>query len=224
MSLLKHHDVWLALETSTPSASLALDVQGARYETVIEGVGLHAQRILPEIQSMLMLAGCKIQDINAIVFGCGPGSFTGLRVACSVAKGLAFARQLPLYPVNSLLNIASQHFQTQGENVPVLTMIDARMQQWYWAYYPDASQLLSIMPQVTGIDKMISTVTQDVPMHCTGTGLALYESLCKHHAHYEHRDPSAGHALNIVQKYGIEPTTAQEALPVYIRDQVTHGG
>ena len=101
----------LAFDTSTHRATIALKVNG-RLETLSQdGVSTHAKNILPLIDSLIKKCNISFNALDGIVFGAGPGSFTGLRVACSVAKGLAYACDLPLYPVSTLLAIAycTQH-------------------------------------------------------------------------------------------------------------------
>ncbi len=82
------------------------------------------------VDSTLREAGCNLRDLNEIAFGAGPGSFTGLRIACGVAQGLALGAQLPVRAVSSLLALA----QASGEN-SVVAALDAKMHEVYWAAY-----------------------------------------------------------------------------------------
>jgi tRNA threonylcarbamoyladenosine biosynthesis protein TsaB len=124
----------LAIETSSELASCAL----LRGETVIsrvsEGVRTHSQSILPMVQELLAEAGIGLKDCDAIAFGSGPGSFTGVRTACGIAQGLAFGGGLPVVPVVTLDAMALACHQQHGAG-EVLAVLDARMGEVYWAQY-----------------------------------------------------------------------------------------
>jgi tRNA threonylcarbamoyladenosine biosynthesis protein TsaB len=96
--------MWLALDTATDRASVALGVIGAvAIEETIGGARRHAASLIPAIQSLLQRAGASLDDLEGIVLSDGPGSFTGLRVGASVAKALVQARGLQLWTAPSLL-------------------------------------------------------------------------------------------------------------------------
>jgi tRNA threonylcarbamoyladenosine biosynthesis protein TsaB len=120
----------LAIETSTEHLSLAV----ARGDEILEStqaVGQrHAELILPEIGRLLAAAGSGIASLTAVVFGAGPGSFTGLRIACGVAQGLALARGLPVLGVGTLEALAEQSGAER-----VVACLDARMGEVYHAAY-----------------------------------------------------------------------------------------
>ena len=128
----------LAIETSTENASVAVSFEGKFYSEEYLGAQSHAQCILPAINQLLEKIDITFSDLDGIVFGRGPGSFTGLRVACSLAKGLAYAQNLPVYPVSTLDAIrAAVLFENEsiGSRASVvLALIDARMNQVYWSY------------------------------------------------------------------------------------------
>lgn len=118
----------LALDTSTDACTAAVWVDGAvheQFEFVQQSV-----RILPMVDAVLAEAGIALKQLDAIAFGRGPGSFTGLRIAAGVVQGLAFGADLPVVPVSSLAALA------QGQNAArVLAAFDARIQQVYWGAY-----------------------------------------------------------------------------------------
>jgi tRNA threonylcarbamoyladenosine biosynthesis protein TsaB len=124
----------LALETSTELASVALlhGAQLTRRQTA--GVQSHSQTVLPMVASLLEEAGIALSDCELIAFGCGPGSFTGVRTACAIAQGLAFGAGLPLAPVVTLEAMAEACRLSNGA-VDVLAVLDARMNEVYWAQY-----------------------------------------------------------------------------------------
>jgi len=119
----------LALDTSTEACSVALWLDGEARE-LFELAGQHSERILPMVDALLTEAGLKLTQLDALAFGRGPGSFTGLRIGAGVAQGLAFGAGLPVVPVSSLAALA------QGQDADqVLAALDARMRQVYWGAY-----------------------------------------------------------------------------------------
>lgn len=124
----------LALDTSTEYLSLALQLDGAslRYD-VLAGQS-HSQQVLPQIRALLDEANIKLADLDGIAFGAGPGSFTGVRIACGVAQGLAFGANLPVVGVNTLMALAESSFQENATN-KVIACLDARMGEIYHAAY-----------------------------------------------------------------------------------------
>ncbi|MBI3546229.1 MAG: tRNA (adenosine(37)-N6)-threonylcarbamoyltransferase complex dimerization subunit type 1 TsaB [Gammaproteobacteria bacterium] len=119
----------LALDTSTEACSVAL----AHDNTTIERFEVgqqHSGRVLLMVQDVLAEAGMTLTQLDAIAFGCGPGSFTGLRISAGVVQGLAFGANLPVVSISSLAALA------QGvDAIKILTAFDARMNQVYWAAY-----------------------------------------------------------------------------------------
>jgi tRNA threonylcarbamoyladenosine biosynthesis protein TsaB len=132
----------LAIETSSELASCALfnsaATPAAASATVLSretaGVRTHSQSVLPMVQELLREAGVKLADCDAIAFGAGPGSFTGVRTACGVAQGLAFGAGLPVLPMVTLEALAEACRARTGAT-EVLAVLDARMGEVYWAQY-----------------------------------------------------------------------------------------
>jgi len=128
----------LAIETSSELASCALFNSGAASAQVLvretSGVRTHSQSVLPMVQELLREAGVKLADCDAIAFGAGPGSFTGVRTACGVAQGLAFGAGLPVLPMVTLAAMAEACRERTGAT-EVLAVLDARMGEVYWAQY-----------------------------------------------------------------------------------------
>ena len=124
----------LAFDTSTEHLSVAV-LHGERL-LAHNGVGgaQASTTLLPLIQQLLGEAGLALAELDAIVFGRGPGSFTGLRTACSVAQGLAFGADVPLLPVDTLLAVAEEARHAFGAQ-QVVAVLDARMDQLYAARY-----------------------------------------------------------------------------------------
>lgn len=136
----------LALETSGSLCSVALvsrrekgGVSVSRLEH--DAVGEHAERLLPMVDQLLAEGGLGRNDLSAVAFGQGPGGFTGLRVACGVAQGVAFALQIPVVPVVSLMAVAQRDHDSAGADSAAAVRVvvqDARMGEIYLAAYaPD---------------------------------------------------------------------------------------
>jgi tRNA threonylcarbamoyladenosine biosynthesis protein TsaB len=132
----------LAIETSSELASCALfnsDATPADASVPVlaresSGVRTHSQSVLPMVQELLREAGIKLSDCDAVAFGAGPGSFTGVRTACGVAQGLAFGAGLPVLPMVTLEAMAEACRGRTGAT-EVLAVLDARMGEVYWAQY-----------------------------------------------------------------------------------------
>lgn len=126
----------LALDTATGLCSVAVSARGRIAEAAEEAGHRHSQRLLPMVDALLADERIDLAQIDAIAFGAGPGSFTGLRIACSVAQGLGWARDVPLVPVGNLAALAHVAFERAGPGANrVLVAIDARMNEVYWAAY-----------------------------------------------------------------------------------------
>jgi tRNA threonylcarbamoyladenosine biosynthesis protein TsaB len=124
----------LAIDTSTTLASVALLRDGLIISRESSGVQTHSQMILPLLQELLEEAGIKLAQCDAIAFGAGPGSFTGVRTACGIAQGLGFGANLPLVTVGTLETMAEACRESYGA-IDVLTVLDAQMGEVYWAQY-----------------------------------------------------------------------------------------
>jgi tRNA threonylcarbamoyladenosine biosynthesis protein TsaB len=129
----------LAIETSSELASCALLNGAAAPDSPVlsresSGVRTHSQSILPMVQELLREAGIVLADCDAIAFGAGPGSFTGVRTACGVAQGLAFGANKPVLPLVTLEAMAEACRARTGAS-DVLAVLDARMNEVYWAQY-----------------------------------------------------------------------------------------
>lgn len=126
----------LALETSADACSAALWVDGAvtgRYE---EAPRRHVELILPMVQEVLAEGGTAMSALDAVAFGAGPGSFTGVRIAVSAAQGFGLAAGLPLVPVSSLAALAARAARALGGEVRrVFVAQDARMGEVYAGAY-----------------------------------------------------------------------------------------
>lgn len=163
----------LAIETSADLASAALLRNGVLTVHESAGVANHSQTILPIVQALLSDAGIALADCDAIAFGSGPGSFTGVRTACGIAQGLAFGAELPLLPTVTLLALARACHEQSGAT-DVLAIIDARMGEVYWAQYrfgAGADWQTIVEPALSSAADVAPVGT---PVAC-GNGLKVYE-------------------------------------------------
>lgn len=122
----------LAIDTATEAITVALLKGEEAYLKREVGYGAHSQHAIPFIDALLKEADLELNEIDAIAFGAGPGAFTGLRVACGIAQGLGWAREIPLIPVS---NLAATAFSLEGSGIGtkgrVLSALDARMHACY---------------------------------------------------------------------------------------------
>ena len=211
----------LAIETSSELASVAL----LRGETVISrmssGVRTHSQSVLPMIQELLAEAGIALKDCDAIAFGSGPGSFTGVRTACGIAQGLAFGGKLPVVPVVTLDAMALACHQQHGAG-EVLAVLDARMGEVYWAQYRcvDGAALETVLPPALSAPEAVQP--QGAPVAC-GNGLSAYAAAFAGGGHAE----VMPHAEQVAQLAALafaagQTVTAAEAQPLYLRNKIAY--
>ena len=124
----------LAFDTSSTTCSVALLLNDEIIEKNQTALMQQAQLIFPMIDTLLKSKNLKINQLDGIAFGCGPGSFTGVRIATSVAQGLAYAAKLPLIPVSSLAALAQAAYEDLRWEKLVVA-VDARIQEIYWGAF-----------------------------------------------------------------------------------------
>ena len=216
----------LAIDTSTEFLSLALWLNGRVLSRDIHAGQTHSQQILPTLRELLDEAQLELKALDGIAFGAGPGSFTGLRIACGVAQGLAFGANLPVVAVSTLQALAQQSVADK-----VIACLDARMGEIYYAAYEkknndwievNAPALFKPeeAPKVTGSDWV-----------GVGTGWLVYPDILQNVYGEQLREmPKPDHnshpkALSIAElalptfKAGLA-RPAHEAAPIYIRNKV----
>lgn len=124
----------LAFETTTSACSVALSYQGEIKESFKLAPQRHAELILPTIDQLLREAGIKLNQLDVICIGHGPGSFMGARIAVGVAQGLAFGADLPVIGISTLQILAQTAYQLT-QRPEIITAWDARMNAIYWGVY-----------------------------------------------------------------------------------------
>lgn len=127
----------LAIETSTDACSVALYRNGEIQERCEIAPRRHNQVLFAMLQEILPSGRLSEHGIEAVAYGCGPGSFTGLRIATSAVQGLAFANDLPAVAVSTLACLVQRAFREQKaeEGDHVLALIDAKINEIYWAHF-----------------------------------------------------------------------------------------
>ncbi len=220
----------LALDTATEACSAALLIDGEWRERYVVAPRGHARLLLPMLDELLDEADLKPVQLDAIAFGRGPGSFTGVRIATSVAQGIAFAAELPVLPVSTLAALACAALQATTEK-RILAAIDARMGEIYWAAYArDATALPQLLGEELVAAALSVQVALDVPWYGVGSGWAAYEEELRAQfgAALSGLDNQAlPHAAQIAQLAARDfaaglAVSAEQALPVYLRNQVAH--
>jgi tRNA threonylcarbamoyladenosine biosynthesis protein TsaB len=154
----------LAIETSTDACSAALLNDSALHEEFQIAPQQHTKIILPMIDKLMQQAKLDLKNLDAIAFGYGPGSFTGVRLAASIAQGLGLGANLPVIKISSLRALAQQVFNKE-KATKVLVAQDARMQEIYFGSYNlDANQIM----QEAELDKLVSAETLPLPKEKNG--------------------------------------------------------
>ncbi|MGO1500516.1 MAG: tRNA (adenosine(37)-N6)-threonylcarbamoyltransferase complex dimerization subunit type 1 TsaB [Marinobacter sp.] len=137
----------LALDTSSEGCSAALFVDGnviEKFEVAPRG---HTRLLMPMVRELLAEQGFKPKDLDALAFACGPGSFTGVRIATGVVQGLAWGLGLPVVPVSSLETVALGAIEALhvGEGEGIAVAFDARMSELYWGCFQNRSDLPELL-------------------------------------------------------------------------------
>jgi tRNA threonylcarbamoyladenosine biosynthesis protein TsaB len=215
----------LAIDTCTEMCSAAVRVGGRVFSRAVPTQRGHSDLILNMIDEVLLESEATLSDIDALVFGRGPGGFTGVRVGVGVAQGIAFAKSLPVIPISTLAATAQVAIdQYQAENV--IVALDARMGEIYTAQYQANSGLAKAISEETVCPpEALSVSGSDI--FAAGTGWSQYEILqAKYSAYIKHQDgtllPTAEAMLKLALPMAEagETMAAHAAVPVYLRDNV----
>ncbi len=209
----------LAFDTSTESMSVAVRHGDAVLERASAGGAQASATLIPLIQSLLAEAGLSLRELDAIAFGRGPGSFTGLRTACSVAQGLGFGAGVPLLPIDTLQAVAEEARHRFGAQ-QVLALLDARMNQVYCAAYDFGADPAAVVaePQLLAPEDVI------VPpgFVLAGNAFEAYGERLPTAAARHTLLPSAAAMLRLAPALlsAGRTVTPADAWPLYVRDKV----
>ncbi len=218
----------LAIDTATEQCSVALLYGNEHRERCVPTQRGHADMILPMVQEVMAEAGMSISQLDAIAFGRGPGSFTGVRIAIGVAQGLAYATHLPLLPISDLAAVAQQGAPQLTAEAQVLVCMDARMSEVYSGVFSlNADGLMSpIDAEQVCPPERVSVAASRLSL-ALGTGFRAYPILSERYAGLTLHANALPRAVEVAQlavrdwQAGLA-VSAELAAPVYLRDQVVH--
>jgi tRNA threonylcarbamoyladenosine biosynthesis protein TsaB len=225
----------LAVDTSTDACSLALLKDGQIHSDHRHLPREHTQNILPMVEAMVNNHGIALSDLDGLIVGAGPGSFTGLRIAFGVVQGLAFAVDKPVAAVSTLSALAiraerlvkeaglvNSGRQTQLE---ILATVDARMNELYWAKYELTTEGLSALTDAS-VSSADSINTENL-LCAIGTGLVYQNQLPVSDALnsaliYAEERPRAEDLIRFALEYSKDVLwqRADEIEPLYVRNDV----
>jgi tRNA threonylcarbamoyladenosine biosynthesis protein TsaB len=219
----------LALDTATSACSAALLSDAAALTREIETERGHAEHILAMIDAVLMEGGIELRDVDALAFGRGPGAFTGVRLAASVAQGLAFGAELPVVAVSDLSAVAQRAFDLDTRLQHVLVCNDARMQEVYWACFERGQTGLAHLrgaEHVSGVAGIALPEAWRGRIGGAGRGFRIYPQIAANMNLTGVWDELLPRAVEIARLAWREvlagrTCSAEEAIPVYLRDDVT---
>jgi len=217
----------LALDTCTESCSAALLYNGEVFEQVEMTQRGHSDLILGMMDALFKQAGTTISTVDAIAFGRGPGSFTGVRVGVGVTQGIAFARDIPVIPISTLLAVAQDAADSlDADNIAVA--MDARMGEIYCASYQRKEGIVELIGSERVCPPEQFKPNSDQLWVGVGTGWREYDSILRENfagnldkVVFEHY-PNASVMIKLaeIEADAGRMIAADKALPVYLRDNV----
>ncbi|RXJ74761.1 tRNA (adenosine(37)-N6)-threonylcarbamoyltransferase complex dimerization subunit type 1 TsaB [Veronia nyctiphanis] len=218
----------LAVDTATENCSVALKVGNDIITRCEMAPREHTTKILPMVDDVLSEAGVALNELDALAFGRGPGSFTGVRIGIGIAQGLAFGADLPMVGVSTLVAMAQQVYRrTSGEQVT--SAIDARMNEIYVGQFSlkaDGDWEV-ITPEAVLHPENFSPLVTEGEWQVAGSGWQAYPdlaerlnlSISKEGVLFPESEDMV-HLAEFALRRG-EAVAAEEASPIYLRDTVT---
>jgi tRNA threonylcarbamoyladenosine biosynthesis protein TsaB len=171
----------LALDTATENCSAALWIDGNLVQRELEAERGHAELILGMIDELLRESQTALASLDAIAFGRGPGSFTGVRLAASITQGLAFGAGVPVVPISDLRAVAQRASEIDVASQRLLVCNDARMQEVYWSCFERGVDGLMLPVGGEHVTRAADVQLPDgwaaKPVSGAGRGFAAYEDL-----------------------------------------------
>ena len=221
----------LAIETSGEACSVALSWSGNVLQRHQQAPLLHAELLLPAVRGLLDEAGVSLNQLDAIVFGRGPGSFTSLRIGIGVVQGLAWGAELPVVPVSSLAAVAQQLVWNcsapLGFPAHILVAVDARMNEvFHCTYAVDVlGSLQELSPEEVSPPSSVHAIDPGSTT-AAGNGFERYPELGAlgrgFRGVHASLQPMASALLPLAEHWlrMHPPLPAAQAQPVYVRNQV----
>jgi tRNA threonylcarbamoyladenosine biosynthesis protein TsaB len=220
----------LALETATDRCSVAVSAGGVVAARVDDRPRVHAGRVLGMVDECLAQAGLTLRALDAIAFGRGPGSFTGVRIGAGVVQGLALGVDCPVVPVSTLAAhaVAARRRHDAGR---VAVCVDARMDECYWGLYVVGAggRVRTVAADALAAPSELA-LPEDEDWFAVGTGWRRWPELAARLAPAAGVDaellPEAVDLLDLAAEAVVagRSVSAESALPVYLRDEVAWQG
>ncbi|MCX8522005.1 MAG: tRNA (adenosine(37)-N6)-threonylcarbamoyltransferase complex dimerization subunit type 1 TsaB [Rhodoferax sp.] len=229
----------LAFDTSADVMSLAVARDDGKacglWQMQGQGGAKASSSLIGSVLDLLKKADLALTELDAICFGCGPGYFTGLRTACAVAQGLALGAKVPVLPINSLLALAeaARHSHlAQASHLGICAMLDARMDEIYFQRFDYAPagwtavhSARLLRPQDLTLNAAPGAPDATVSLVAAGNVFAVYADRLHGIApavQRIHALPQATAMLRLAPQLlaAGQAVTAQQALPVYVRNKV----
>lgn len=225
----------LAIDTSTDACSVAVLCNGELHEQVALEPRAHARLCLPMVKALMKQSGLTLKELDAIAFGRGPGSFTGVRIASSITQGLAYSLSLPVVPVSTLAAMAFQfahkvHYPPEElSDQHVIAILDARMNEVYAAmfttsYADQQVEIIEVRAETVLAPESISV--PEVAFSIIGSGLSYkyrMTELCSAALNCDqHIRPQADAIARLGARYLSQGQNvpAGQAQPVYLRNEL----
>lgn len=193
----------LALDASTDACSAALYADGQIFEQFQLAPKAHTRLLLPMIDALRQEAGVCMAEVDAFAFGCGPGSFTGVRIACSVVQALSFGLDRPVIPVSTLRALAQGAYRMSGVT-EVLATLDARMSEIYAGLF-EVNSLGIMQPTSAEWVSAIAQIEMPVGDWQSVTGFPMAQDIAR---------------IAALEYQAHKRVPASEALPVYLSHPV----
>jgi tRNA threonylcarbamoyladenosine biosynthesis protein TsaB len=218
----------LAVETATEACSAALSINGVITERFELAPKHHTRLILPMIDALMSEAGLSVKQLDGLAFGCGPGSFTGIRIATGIIQGIALGADLPVVCVSTLAAMAQELFD-RSEHSLAFTAIDARMEEIFWGVYQRDKQGFA---ELIGEEAVLAAEVVTCSISGAGVGIGsawgvyaetLSNCLAGQVTHYE---ADALPRAALIARLGVQgfkqglAVAVEQAMPVYLRDKV----
>ncbi|XKM12511.1 tRNA (adenosine(37)-N6)-threonylcarbamoyltransferase complex dimerization subunit type 1 TsaB [Orbaceae bacterium ac157xtp] len=220
----------LAIDTSTEACSVALLYQNQITHDFILSQRDHTKQVLPMVDRLLKQADCHLSQIDAIAFGKGPGSFTGVRIGIGVAQGIALGIDRPMIGVSTLMTLAQGALRLYDAK-KVISAIDARMDEVYLGAY----ELTDDDQWQAGINECVikpaevaeklqtwrTQITDDI--YATGTGWQVYPTMLQDVILSTHHLPDSQDMIKIAETMYAKGdfTKVEDVEPTYLRNEVT---
>ena len=216
----------LAIDTATDVCSVAV-LHGAQVTELVETVGhRHSERALPMIDAALTKAGLALGDIDIFAFGAGPGSFTGLRIACGIAQGLAYGKRKQVVPIGNLRALAAHAFSGVADGNLLLAAIDARMNEAYCAIYRRDAQVTEVRaPALERPQSLVQLAAEQTVDIIAGNALTAFPDAWPQDKRWVALPDATSSAAAVATLARFDAARGltvapEQAAPIYVRDHV----